>query len=779
MAPNKVSVTIRFTKAGLQPPVYLAGSFSNPAWLPLPMQYIIDEHNEHQYHKDIEVEEGAEYQYKFRLGEGDWWVLNEESPIATDDIGNRNNLLTIPVSKEAIHTPQEQSKPSDMESSNDGAVDPVPKIDNVKPEVEHKEEVAIKEDNPTAEPLVVDADDTGAAKQGEEDLAVVDPRPEVEIVEPEVQSAEREIQQNDEITIKGENFTAGSPVVLADEKGDVKAIKHEEFNLNGDLSNGDLTHIDPKPEPPKDDNVGGDVTSSPKGADLLKTPNSEPDYVVVRADTHTPDLARVAADVADSAEILDQRTPTPEIGDEEAGRLGLRRMSETPIPEVANTAAEVADSAAILDKEDAAEIKEVAQEDVKPEVKEEVKKEGEKEPFNIEIPTPNIGVDGPESPGSGTVTPWEERVPRFSHECPELPDGDVRPACREHDDNEGKGPRDPFESSAIDPNDPSIEEFPSEREAIFEQVRSCQRRMSEDQPSIEAAPPSPVVGVNNHIERFDLPSPSPNIFTKNEARSPSLLSIQEEHGDHEELPALPKSITHPKSEPDLRDATTKDERETSVEVHEVAVESPPAHSSEPFQTQVEEQVGEPHISPGQIALPDTPFSVDDSKQLDSEDGSPQEIVNPVNGPSITVQPSTPGTSMMDRGSDPFERSIDIAKTTAIEEENGRNGHAQLTSRKTTSPVPDRPLTPASLRSAPKDAESKNFLKAFLNLVFVEWIGGFIMRLCGGRHTLLAIFALLVITVAPALYLSRLTGATILSDRLTSAPIPTPLQEHTN
>jgi hypothetical protein len=81
MAPKKVPVGVKFSKPGAQPPIYLAGSFSDPAWQPQEMQYAVDEQNEHQFHKEVEVEEGKEYQYKFRIGEGDWWVLNEDSPI--------------------------------------------------------------------------------------------------------------------------------------------------------------------------------------------------------------------------------------------------------------------------------------------------------------------------------------------------------------------------------------------------------------------------------------------------------------------------------------------------------------------------------------------------------------------------------------------------------------------------------------------------------------------------------------------------------------------------
>jgi hypothetical protein len=64
----------------------------------------------------------------------------------------------------------------------------------------------------------------------------------------------------------------------------------------------------------------------------------------------TPDIANVAAEVAESAALLDQGQPTPPISDEEAGRIGYRRMSNTPIPQVALTAAEVADVAAKLDE---------------------------------------------------------------------------------------------------------------------------------------------------------------------------------------------------------------------------------------------------------------------------------------------------------------------------------------------------------------------------------------------------------------------------------------------
>ena len=106
--------------------------------------------------------------------------------------------------------------------------------------------------------------------------------------------------------------------------------------------------VDSKPR--HGDDFGTNATFAQKDAHKLHAQDTEPDQVILR--TPTPEMASVAAEVADSAAALDREQPTPPISDEEAGRIGFRRMSQTPIPEVADTAAEVAESAAIVDKDD-------------------------------------------------------------------------------------------------------------------------------------------------------------------------------------------------------------------------------------------------------------------------------------------------------------------------------------------------------------------------------------------------------------------------------------------
>ena len=83
----------------------------------------------------------------------------------------------------------------------------------------------------------------------------------------------------------------------------------------------------------------------------MRSQDTEPDQIIV-IDDAAKESANTAADVADAAALLDVEQPTPPISDAEAGRIGLRRLSQTPIADVAAVASEVSDSAALLDKDD-------------------------------------------------------------------------------------------------------------------------------------------------------------------------------------------------------------------------------------------------------------------------------------------------------------------------------------------------------------------------------------------------------------------------------------------
>lgn len=95
------------------------------------------------------------------------------------------------------------------------------------------------------------------------------------------------------------------------------------------------------------DNLAKHILASHSGGDVTPT------YASVAAHGSStpgsPNYATVAAEVADSAALLNKEKPETPVPDEVAGKIGYRRLTSTPITEVARTAAEVADTARELD----------------------------------------------------------------------------------------------------------------------------------------------------------------------------------------------------------------------------------------------------------------------------------------------------------------------------------------------------------------------------------------------------------------------------------------------
>lgn len=108
----KQNVKITYFSAGLQPPVYIVTSLSEPQWQPIEMESEKEGESDLRFSKSFEVEEG-EYQYKFRLGPGDWWVHDEDKPTVDDGFGNKNNTLVVSEQKQ----PKTDSGESALSSS--------------------------------------------------------------------------------------------------------------------------------------------------------------------------------------------------------------------------------------------------------------------------------------------------------------------------------------------------------------------------------------------------------------------------------------------------------------------------------------------------------------------------------------------------------------------------------------------------------------------------------------------------------------------------------------
>lgn len=113
IAAMKQPITITFSSPGLRPPVYIGTDLTDPQWDPIEMDSEQTDGGEWTFAKSFMAEEG-EYQYKLRLGPGDWWICDDSKPKIDDGAGNENNLTVVvaertptpPPSKE----PEQQSQ---------------------------------------------------------------------------------------------------------------------------------------------------------------------------------------------------------------------------------------------------------------------------------------------------------------------------------------------------------------------------------------------------------------------------------------------------------------------------------------------------------------------------------------------------------------------------------------------------------------------------------------------------------------------------------------------
>ncbi|OAA33789.1 hypothetical protein AAL_01254 [Moelleriella libera RCEF 2490] len=102
------TVTVSFRKRGIAPPVFIAGTFSDPAWELQETQCVTDEFGEHHFAAQLPVTAGRDYLYKFKAGRDGDWFLDQHAGTASDAAGAPCNLLKVPstsnVSQDA-HTP--------------------------------------------------------------------------------------------------------------------------------------------------------------------------------------------------------------------------------------------------------------------------------------------------------------------------------------------------------------------------------------------------------------------------------------------------------------------------------------------------------------------------------------------------------------------------------------------------------------------------------------------------------------------------------------------------
>jgi hypothetical protein len=361
-------------------------------------------------------------------------------------------------------------------------------------------------------------------------------------------------------------------------------------------------------------------------------------------------------------------------------------------------------------------------------------------------------------------TPVHEQVPRFPHELPPSMQVDS-PKRKPVIDIPGPSPNSVLEAKS---SNLPLKPFPTDRAAILEHLNEMQERLPEDEANVDIEPAPEAVIVDRSAyesspamlqKEYHQDTP---IMTIEEDNSPSLSAIVEESTEEHtgikvaaSVERIEEAASTPTTGPTMIGAkntvTSTVLDQTDATEGDEAVAGPVGiqkqrgndgnskdqkyHKNDHVDPQAwKSSLDAVNTSNGRDLAEQTqpslnPPSTKGDRQLKHGDEA-VESGSCTDNPKLKFIPATPAGSSIhatDSSDTPKNKETDKVKSTAIEE-----GSGLIRARKQGQPPnPERPLTPNSVRSAGKDAHERNFLKAFWRVVFVDWIGGLILRICGG------------------------------------------------
>ncbi|KAK8152817.1 hypothetical protein BC567DRAFT_238463 [Phyllosticta citribraziliensis] len=164
--------------------------------------------------------------------------------------------------------------------------------------------------------------------------------------------------------------------------------------------------------------------------------------------------------------------------------------------------------------------------------------------------------DGAVGPDDFQPVDFKGDIPLFRHETIALPPGE----------SSSKSPHSLEDMmNQDDPNDPSLEPFPTKRETIYEHIRSLEHRLEEDQSIQEPPPPSPL----DSIQEPPPPSPLDSIQEgQEEEEDPAnivSLNVQRDgQAERQHHARTVGSVPTPPLTPTNESASKKQERADSV-----------------------------------------------------------------------------------------------------------------------------------------------------------------------------------------------------------------------
>lgn len=658
---------ISFSPKGAKPPIFIAGTFTNPPWQQLEMQSIeLETPGEYRHEIRLNIPKGQDYQYKFRLGKGDWWDLNEEEPTVVDGAGNHNNLLPTKV----IEDDWKEKEQHDQ----DGEVWEERRLTKYAAEERKKSPRASRlMTTQTHQPGTAQIYPplTSASTQKKEESGVTIPSPTIDI-ETSLESKESHLQH---------------------------LTEKNEFNIRGQKTKED-------PE---------NRITRPNDTDEWNRLDANSSNEISLQQASTLNIANTAAEVADVAATLDREPPSPTSSGVESSSNSLTRLSAALTSKAVVVPPEVANITTTQNDEITTEKT----------IRQIIDEEAEK------------------LFGSGYITPIEDQVPRFSHECPLNPENVETKHSSSRNISKSKLKRQDDVPENIDFNDPSIQLFPTDRASIMAKLKEIQERLPEDEAHFEGVPQSPIVppehwtdfkqpeSVSTSIHSNQPPSSLQPITEEENSKSDSSQAEEPDKADNsstkdrlnfvpmepEQLKNECNTISEDQNTEDSRDDDIKQSRSQPKSSDEEKEETPQKSSDS------EHCISEPVSSAPEIIKP--PFISDNddpegSKKKLGEPSSSETSNGSVDMETAAVE-SNPALSPNDKQYE--ARSTQIASNNAPQPiQRNLNCRQKLKPR-------DRSTT-SETRS--KDIQGKSFLDIIWRFFRLDWISGFIKRFWSGR-----------------------------------------------
>ncbi|KEQ97111.1 hypothetical protein AUEXF2481DRAFT_630793 [Aureobasidium subglaciale EXF-2481] len=203
---------ILYSHPGLQPPVFIAGSMCEPQWEPIEMAYEEKADGELEFKHEFKAQPG-QYQYKFRLGPGDWWVLDETKPTVDDGTGIRNNHYTVEAEipkHEVEKAPQAQVSHTTKEMDTPAPAHTAEQKPSV-PEIEDDDEIPESEKNLFRHETIQIADGSGQSDKEDQQDQEDEDNEEPPLLEHEAGPYQR-VDSQHVTPFKTDNFVFDEPV---------------------------------------------------------------------------------------------------------------------------------------------------------------------------------------------------------------------------------------------------------------------------------------------------------------------------------------------------------------------------------------------------------------------------------------------------------------------------------------------------------------------------------------------------------------------------------------